>query len=255
MSVFGKYADFYDWLYQDKNYAGECDALEEIFKKYGKGKISYILDLGCGTGNHAFILHKRGYKIMGVDRSEVMLANARKKLSKLSIAKNIRFQKGDLRNWKMDEKFDAAVMMFAVLGYQLTNKDVLQAFSTVSRHLKHNGLFIFDIWYGPAVISQKPSKRVKTVKINDGEIKRLAWSEINTTKNICTVHYATSYIKNKQQNQVIKEDHQMRYFFSLELSSLLEESGLKLIHLGAFPNWKEKPSKETWNIFGIAKAA
>lgn len=253
MSVFGKYADFYDSLYQDKDYIGECDAIEEIFEKYSKKRISSILDLGCGTGNHAFILHIRGYKVIGVDRSGVMLANAERKLSKLVNKKNIKFEKGDLRSWKSSEKFDAVIMMFAVLGYQLENKDVLQALSTVREHLKSGGLFIFDVWYGPAVLIQKPSKRNKTINTSDGKILRTASADIDTTRQICTVHYTTSHIKNKHKSLNIKEDHQMRYFFPQELALFLKTSGLGLIRLGSFPQWRNIPNVNTWNIFGIAK--
>ncbi len=254
MSVFGKYANFYDSIYQDKNYKGECDAIQEIFKKYNKKRISSILDLGCGTGNHAFILHERGYNVLGVDRSKVMLANAESKLSKLPNKKNIRFETGDIRNWKTDEKFDAVVMMFAVLGYQLENKDILQALKTVKAHLKRGGLFIFDVWYGPAVLYQKPSERTKTVDTTKGKIIRYAYSEIDTVRQICTVHYLTTYIQNTKQIQKIKEDHQMRFFFPKELEFYLQSTRLKLLKLGAFPQWRKTPNEKTWNIFGIAKA-
>lgn len=254
MNVFGKYANFYDSLYQDKDYKGECNAVEEIFKKYSKNKVSSILDLGCGTGNHAFDLHERGYKVVGVDRSEVMLNHAKKKLSKISNKKDIRFEKGDIRTWKSSEQFDAVMMMFAVLGYQLEKKDVLQALSTVKKQLKPGGLFIFDVWYGPAVLSQKPSKRIKTVDTPDGKIIRSASSEIDASRQICTVHYTTSCITSNHQTQKIKEDHQMRYFSSPELALFLKTSGLELIRLGAFPDWREEISETTWNIFGIAKS-
>lgn len=254
MNIFGKYADFYDLLYQDKDYKGECDVIEEIFAKYSKKKIVSILDLGCGTGNHAFIFHEKGYRILGVDRSEVMLTNAKNKLLKLTDNKNIRFERGDIRNWKTDEKFDAVLMLFAVLGYQLENKDVFKAFTTVKKHLKSNGLFIFDVWYGPSVLIQKPSKRTKTVVTTKGKIIRKAYSGIDTIRQICTVHYLTSYIQNKKLIQKIKEDHQMRFFFPKELEFYLQSAGLKLLKLGAFPQWRKIPNEKTWNIFGIAKA-
>ena len=48
-SVFGAvYADQYDLLYQDKDYEIECDLIEDVFGRYGQGKIEIILDLGCG---------------------------------------------------------------------------------------------------------------------------------------------------------------------------------------------------------------
>lgn len=255
MIMFGKYADFYDSLYQDKDYDGECDAIEEIFDKYSPKKIHSILDLGCGTGNHTFILHKRGYKIVGVDRSSAMLVNARKKLVKLKEKKNISFKLADIRNLRINDKFDAVIMMFAVLGYQLKDKDVADALKTVRKHLKNGGLFIFDVWYGPAVLSQKPSQRTKTVPGPTGQIIREAFSELDMLNHICTVHYKTSYRKGKRLHQKLTEDHPMRYFFLNELKPFLTKSGLELIRFGGFPNWRKEPAEKTWNIFGIARAA
>lgn len=254
MSVFGKYADFYDFLYKDKDYQGECDTIEEIFKKYSKKKVSSILDLGCGTGNHAFVLVDRGYKIVGVDRSEAMLSNAERKLAKFKKKKNLSFQIGDIRNWRIDEKFDAVIMMFAVLGYQLNDDDVFNTLATVKRHLQKDGLFIFDVWYGPAVLVQKPSNRIRTVETHDGQIIRKANSDIDTQQHICTVHYKTSLIKGNRLIKETKEDHQMRYFFPGELKEFLKSSGFKQLTLGSFPDWKKKPDSTTWNIFAIANS-
>ncbi len=56
--VFGQtYADQYDLIYTEKDYEAECDLIEEVFRKYGDGEIKTILDLGCGTGNHAIPLY------------------------------------------------------------------------------------------------------------------------------------------------------------------------------------------------------
>jgi predicted TPR repeat methyltransferase len=76
-SAFGRaYAEIYDWLYSDKDYAGECDLLEELFRRCSGREIQSILDLGCGTGGHAFPLADRGYQVLGVDRSADMIAQA-----------------------------------------------------------------------------------------------------------------------------------------------------------------------------------
>ncbi len=82
--VFGQdYADQYDLLYTDKDYEAECDLIEEVFRKYGNGRISTILDLGCGTGNHAIPLASRGYHVTGIDISEDMITHAQKKANSM----------------------------------------------------------------------------------------------------------------------------------------------------------------------------
>ena len=55
---------------------------------------------------------------------------------------------------------DATVMMFAVLGYFPGNSDVQAALDSARRHLRPGGLFFCDMWYGPAVLSQRPSERI-----------------------------------------------------------------------------------------------
>jgi len=79
MKIFQKYANYYDILYQDKDYKKECDFLEKIFEKYSKKRINSILDLGCGTGSHSLILAKRDYEVSGVDLSSQMINRARNK--------------------------------------------------------------------------------------------------------------------------------------------------------------------------------
>ena len=62
--VFGSaYANVYDALYHDKDYSAECDMIEGILKRYGESPVRSILDLGCGTGNHAVPFAERGYDL------------------------------------------------------------------------------------------------------------------------------------------------------------------------------------------------
>ncbi len=168
--IFGKvYANQYDLLYTDKDYEAECDLIEEVFRKYGDGEIKTILDLGCGTGNHTIPLASRGYHVTGIDISEDMITHAQKKAnSMLSALCSVPvFIEGDVRSIDLQQQFDAVLMMFAVLGYQTTSEDVLAALNTVSRHLKPGGLFICDVWYGPAVLIQRPTERVKIMGLSD----------------------------------------------------------------------------------------
>ena len=72
------YAQQYDLLYKDKNYDAEVALLERLFQAHALEGNS-VLDLGCGTGQHAIRLAKRGFDVTGVDRSPEMLRIARVK--------------------------------------------------------------------------------------------------------------------------------------------------------------------------------
>lgn len=255
--VFGAlYANAYDILYDDKDYATECDLIERIFQTYGDDSINSILDLGCGTGNHAIHLAQRGYEVVGVDRSESMLAQARKKAAGLGTYRNnIAFERGDIRSIDLQRHADSALMMFAVLGYQLENANVLLALSAARRHLCPGGLLILDVWYGPAVLHQRPSQRVKVIPIPGGQILRVASGELDIRCHVCSVHFHVWRIEAGRLVDETKESHSVRYFFPLELDLLLESSGFELIRLGAFPEFDEDPDEKTWNVLGVARAA
>src|SRR3970040_829102 len=73
------YAGTYDSMYPAKDSLAECDVIERAFARFGDGRVHSIADFGCGTGSHAIPLARRGYAVVGVDRSDAMLAEARAK--------------------------------------------------------------------------------------------------------------------------------------------------------------------------------
>ena len=165
MSAFGSYSRYYDLLYKDKEYAKEADYIHGLIQQYAP-KTRTLLDLGCGTGKHDFLLAEKGYSVHGVDMSETMLQEAKKrKPAKDSKLKSMpEFSQGDIRNFRLDKKFDAIISLFHVMSYQVTNKDLTDAFQTAKHHLNDGGIFIFDCWYGPCVITEKPLVKVKTLE-------------------------------------------------------------------------------------------
>ena len=252
--VFQKeYADQYDLFYGDKDYEAECDLLEQAFQRYRKESVQTILDLCCGTGNHSIPLARRGYKIHGVDFSEYMLAHAVEKMQKESIQSPPVFSLGDVRNVDLEKQFDAVLMMFAVLGYQLTNADVLATLNTVRKHLKPGGLFIFDVWYGPAVLAIRPSDRVKIIPTPNGQIIRFATGLLDTAQQLSQVKYHLWRISSDKMVTENDELHQMRYFFPQELALFLSQCGMKLESLTAFPSLDSPADETTWNVLGVAK--
>ena len=248
------YAQAYDLLYLDKDYAAECDLIESMFHRYGDKPTARVLDLGCGTGNHSFPLASRGYEVVGIERSEDMLAHVYHKLAHIPTKPQLSFYAGDIRSVKLESKFDAALMMFAVLGYQLENRDVLAALKTARQHMRLGALFIYDVWYGPAVLQQRPSERSRIIPTADGKIIRIASGQLDVSRHLCSVHYRLWNIAGERIISETQETHVMRYFFPLELPLLLECAGFSALRLGAFPEFDRDPDETTWNVLGVAQA-
>ncbi|MDA2916129.1 class I SAM-dependent methyltransferase [Nitrospinae bacterium AH_259_B05_G02_I21] len=180
--VFSLYANYYDALYQDKDYEAECDFAERLLSKHAKEDVRTILDLDSGTGGHAIPLARRGCEVAGAYRSEAMITLARGKAKAEGVALNL--HQDDVRTVDLKTTFDVVLFMFAVIAYQATNADLVAALRTGRRHLELGGLLIFDSWYGPAVLRNPPTDRIKVINSRDDDSRII---RINRT------HCATSY--------------------------------------------------------------
>ena len=217
--VFNAYASYYDLLYRDKDYSAEAEYVAAHIRKQTP-QAKRILELGCGTGAHAERLARMGYTVHGVDMSEAMLAcaEARKVNLPPDVAARLSFSFGDARTVRTGETYDAVISLFHVMSYQTTNVDLKAAFETASVHLQPGGLFLFDYWYGPAVLTQKPEVRVKRLEDDEIKVIRIAEPVMHVNENVVDVNY-TVFIEVKVTGQVekISETHKMRYLFLPEL--------------------------------------
>lgn len=245
MSVFNDYARYYDLLYQDKDYEGEAAYVVKQLKHYFPDAIS-LLELGSGTGKHADLFARAGYELVGVESSEEMVYQARKRNP------NITFHHGDLREITMGRVFDVALALFHVISYQTTNQDLLEAFKAARLHVKDGGGIIFDCWHGPAVLHQRPEVRVKRLEGQGMSVIRIAEPELDTAHSTVTVNYQMLVQENSQRYE-IKEKHKMRYLFQPELEMILEISGFHLVHSEEWMTGRE-PGSDTWGVLHIARA-
>lgn len=254
MMVFKNYAKFYDALYQDKDYQAECDFLEKIFNTQSND-VKTVLDLGCGTGNHVIPLTKRGYKVTGIDRSEDMLQTAKVKANKECSPSNMPvFYRGDIRDFHLDQSFDAIVSMFAVISYLTSNDDVQAAFQQAHRHLPKGGLFIFDVWHGPAVLSERPTDRYKMIEMAGERIMRFAHPEIDVLHHTVNVEYRVLRVSGDHILDEVTETHVMRFFFPEEIHFHLKCAGFQSIGLFPWLRIGELPNEHDWNLSVVAEA-
>ncbi|MCS5712313.1 methyltransferase domain-containing protein [Candidatus Berkiella aquae] len=253
MSIFADYSKYYDLLYQDKDYNSEVGFIDGLLKQYAK-QPKTLLELGSGTGKHACLLAKKDYHVVGIDQSRTMLEMAGHLLAQEpQAAKQIRLFEGDVRTFEIKEQFDAAISLFHVLSYQTSNHDVEQMFETVKKHVKPSGIFIFDCWYGPAVLNQKPVVRYKRLENEILAVERVAVPTIDENANTVNVHYHL-FVQEKPKLifQKMEEDHLMRYYFLPELERICAAFSMK-IELACEWLTQEPLSQDTWGACFVVR--
>lgn len=251
MEVFKDYAYYYNTFYQDKDYKAEAEQVDNLLKKYGRD-VKSIINYGCGTGRHDIELAKIGYQCAGIDISSLMIDIAKENIKRENIA--IDFSIEDIRNFKPDKQYDAVISLFHVMSYQNRNQDVLMTFQSARKALNKDGLFLFDVWYGPGVLSDRPSLRVKKIEDERNKLIRIATPVLHDKENVVDVCYEVLVIDKVTGNtKSIEEVHNMRYFFRPELEFLLNEAGFELIDNLDCQTLCET-NFDSWTSYFIAKA-
>ncbi len=247
MNNFNFYSKYYDLLYETKNYTLESEYLSNLFIKYSD-KVKNILELGSGTGNHAQFLTKKGYIITGIEKSESM-----SEIAKSKKIENFSSIHGDISDLYLNQKFDAVFSLFHVISYLNENFELLNTLKLVNKHLEIDGIFIFDVWYTPAVLSIKPDIKVKRIENSQIEVIRIAEPTINYNNNVIDINF-NIIITNKSNNEThfINELHKMRHFSINEIDLLCKLSGFEILNNEEFLT-SQKPSNNTWGVCFILK--
>lgn len=259
-SNFNEYARYYDLFYKDKNYAGEAkDVMHLIDCEIDD--LKNILVVGCGTGKHdrEFLRLKR-VSLMGIDCSSEMIDIAKQqwieyiKLNTfLGEEKNVEYRVADARSFTVEKNFDCAVSLFHVMSYQRTNEDLKKCFECVNKSLNKDGVFVFDSWYGPGVLRDLPTIRVKTVEDGSYKFLRTAVPNLYPNENAVDVNYHICAIdKETRIVSEIDEIHQMRYWFKNEIEELLDEKGFELIKC-LDCNTLDTPTFDSWTVYFVCR--
>jgi SAM-dependent methyltransferase len=243
--IFNAYSHYYDLLYRDKDYAAEVEYIAGLLERYGASG-SELLEFGSGTGRHGRLLAERGYRVTGIERSVEMVAQAQS-------SPGFTCQQGDICTVQLGRTFDAVLSLFHVVSYQTTNTAVQAVFARAAEHLKPGGLFLFDVWYSPAVYAQRPEVRVKRMADDAIEITRIAEPVSYPNENYVAVNY-NIFVRDLARGSVetITETHLMRHFSLPELDYIAQMNSFERVCAEEFST-TTVPSEKTWSICFLMK--
>ena len=101
-----------------------------------------LLDLGCGSGRHAFELAQRGYHVTCLDLSSVLLNLAKQRFLSQNYCRQL--VQADMRYIPFSAVFDAVLSFFTTFGYFKSDAENLLTLKSMAAVLKPGGMFFLD---------------------------------------------------------------------------------------------------------------
>jgi ubiquinone/menaquinone biosynthesis C-methylase UbiE len=133
------FGDFYLRAFGDDE--GQGEEAQAAARLAGCPEGGHLLDVPCGFGRHAVPLARAGYRVVGVDRSPTLLAEARRRAGDEPWPQ---LMEADYRELPLaDESFDAAINLFSSLGYLGDDADV-EVLSEIRRVLRAGGRLVIE---------------------------------------------------------------------------------------------------------------
>lgn len=212
---------YYDDIYSTmgKDYVAESNKLQEFIQKYKLSNGNALLDVACGTGNHAGLLSKY-YRVEGTDSNANMLKVAHQKHPA------IRFTQADMRNFDLGRRFDIVTCLFSAIGYMKTRAELEKAIKSMSRHLLPGGVLLVEPWFTP---EQWNVGRVSTILVDkpDRKIVRMSRGAKKGKISLLDFHYL---IGTSRRIEHIVEHHEFGLFSHEQYMHVFTKAGLNITH-------------------------
>jgi SAM-dependent methyltransferase len=224
--VFTESAPLYDLIYSSfKNYPAESAQIAELLKSIDP---SYhrLLDVGCGTGEHACLLAARhGFAVDGLDIDPEFVRIAQNKNP------SGRFVEADMSDFSLDTRYDAVLCLFSSIGYVKTLDRLERTLGCFRAHIRPQGCVIVEPWFPPGKLEQGHHserigeragvrvRRVGTTQL-DGRMSRLRFEY--TIESVQGIRHATEI----HELGLFTGDEMLAAFAAAGLAAQYEASGL-----------------------------
>ncbi len=216
------FASIYDDIMSAVPYNFWYSYIKDILIYYGK-KPHTILDLACGTGAMTLKFARDGKKTTGIDGSSEMLKRARLKIEKEDV--DINYIESDIRDININRNFDLVVSLFDSLNYILSIEELKRVFLNVSRMMKDDAVFIFDM---------NTVNRLKDIEPGlttlSGKNYTCFWEDSVDRDKVLWQVKLKIYFNNDKLN-FYEEFHQETAFPSSDIIKILKSVGFKYIDI------------------------
>lgn len=202
------------------------DLVDLIVEVLGLNPGDRVLDLACGSGEHAVRLASRGLDVLGVDIAPSLIDHCRQNAADQTF--QARFEVGDMRELAYQREFDALLLLSGSFGFfdDATNREVL---GRMARALKPGGRILIDV-FDPAEMVVRPPRR-RWSSYGDGFSLNHTWWEPET----CTYVNEFTFIDEDGVLNTSAQPERIRVYSLPEWRALFADVGLTMTHALAQP--------------------
>ncbi len=252
MEMYRDFAAVYDTFMDNTPYEFWGERLDGLIRKYGVSKPerdaedvmdserNLVVDLGCGTGTLTELMYRKGYDMIGVDRSESMLNAAMEKKDRSG--SEILYLQQDMRELDLYSTVGTVFSVCDSLNYILEEEELLTVFSLVENYLFPGGLLIFDF-----NTDYKYREVIGNATIAENrEDCSFIWENIYDIEEEINEYDLTLFVRETDGRfRRFTETHLQRGYTSEQMSSLVRKAGLEILEMTDADTGKEvRPESE-----------
>ena len=218
--MFSASAEFYDLIYSTfKDYDGEADQIASLLRRLNP-QCRTVLDVACGTGEHARLLAARGFVVDGLDLDPAFVRIAQRKHPAG------RFFVADMRDFHLPQRYDAVLCLFSSIGYLQSLDRVSDALTCFREHLAPGGVIAIEPWFPPGALDPARVAR-NTGEANGVRVSRVSRVQIEGRLSRLLFDYE---IADGMGSRSVSEVHELGLFTTAELLRTFRDAGLDADH-------------------------
>jgi SAM-dependent methyltransferase len=214
--MFDESAQFYDAIYATfKDYPAEVAQVAKLLRDLDP-KFKTVLDVACGTGEHARLLAEAGYRVDGLDLDASFIRIARSK------HQAGHFVEADMSDFGLPERYDVVMCLFSSIGYLRTLDRVERALRCFRQQVRPGGAIIVEPWFEPGVLDPQRTDRI-SAEANGVRITRT--SRVEVEQDLSRLHFEYE-ITDSAGTRNMREVHELGVFSRSDLLNTFRAVGL-----------------------------
>ncbi|HBY61213.1 MAG TPA: SAM-dependent methyltransferase [Solibacterales bacterium] len=138
------WAALLEHFFTEDRWTAAAEEAARAAKLMGIAPGAAVLDLGCGPGRHTLALARLGYRVTGVDRTNLYLEEAHKRAVRDRL--EIELVHEDMRRFQRPAAYDGAVNLLSSFGYFADRGDDLLVLRNLRASLRPGAALVLDLY-------------------------------------------------------------------------------------------------------------